>query len=239
MGSPNEGNEDEKPARKVTVDGFYMCRFPVTQREWLEVTGTTPCHFKGDNFPVVNVNWFDAIEYANLRSLREGLTPAYGTGDAGITWDRDANGYRLPTEAEWEFAARGGHDSPGNFMFSGSDNVDEVAWYCGNSVGNMHEVGTKKPNALGLYDMSGNVWEWVWDWYGRYPNMAQTNPDGAPPGAYRVIRGGSWGNSARDVRCASRNDYYYWNAPSDRYNTVGFRLVRALDSTGNHGQDLF
>ena len=228
MMGDNDGNNDEKPAREVEVSGFFMCKFVVTQKEWLDEMGALHCRFKGNRFPAVSVSWFDAIEYANRRSLREGLTPPYITGGESVNWNRAANGYRLPTEAEWEFAARGGRGSPGNFAYSGSDCADEVAWYNKNSVGNMREVGMKKPNALGLHDMSGNVWEWVWDWYGPYPGGAQADPAGAPAGTCRVIRGGSWGNAPRELRCSSRNDYYYLTAPTDRYYTIGFRLARSL-----------
>jgi len=216
----------ELPARNVTINGFYMSRHQVTQREWLEVMGANPSHFRGDHLLVENVSWFDVIEFANEKSRRAGLTPVYsinGTGtDRIVTWNRAANGYRLPTEAEWEFAARGGHGSPGGFIYSGSDNANLVAWHAGNSGGRTQAVGQLRPNALGLYDMSGNVWEWVWDWFGPYPSAAQANPAGASSGANRVLRGGSWSYSD----WGTRSTFRYWFIPSSRSFSLGFRLVR-------------
>jgi formylglycine-generating enzyme required for sulfatase activity len=128
----------------------------------------------------------------------------------------------LPTEAQWEYAAKGGNGSPGNYTYSGSNDIDEVAWYESNSGHMTHEVGKKKANGLGLYDMSGNVWEWCWDWYDSYSNASQTDPVGPVLGAYRVIRGGSWGYSAGYVRSA----YRFHICPSYWFIDVGFRVVR-------------
>jgi len=242
------GGRSVTPMREVTVSGFYMGRFPVTQGEWYDVMGSNPSHFQGDmvpadanwrNLPVESVSWLDAVEFANARSLRAGLTPAYAINGTGasrdVTWNRAANGYRLPTEAEWEFAARGGIVCQGNFVFSGSNTAGEVAWYWGNSGGRTREVGTLRPNALGLYDMSGNVWEWVWDWHGPYPSVAQTDPAGASSGSDRMIRGGCWSSSAFLARSAQRNSVRV--APSARSlfvpsiwsRAIGFRLVRSAD----------
>jgi len=186
--------------------------------------------------------------FCNKLSVMEGLTPAYrinGSTDpaawgsvptsSNSTWnavtiDSGSTGYRLPTEAQWEYAAKGGNGSPGNYTYAGSNNPDEVAWYWDNipsqSSGNpgygTQPVGTKSPNGLGLYDMSGNVWEWCWDWYGTYPSAAQTDPVGASSGFNRVRRGGHWRNSAGNVRSAYRNN----NDPSLRDLGIGFRLVR-------------
>jgi len=228
----------EMPARSVTVSGFWMGRFLVTQGEWYDVMGTNPSHFQGDmvpartnwrNLPVESVSWLDAVEFANAKSLRAGLTPAYAISGTGasrvVSWNCGANGYRLPTEAEWEFAARGGMACRGNFEFSGSNVAGEVAWYRENSGGGTQPVRTLRPNALGIYDMSGNVWEWVWDLWGPYPSVAQTDPAGASSGSFRVLRGGSWGNSAAIVRCAFR----VGDAPWGRGGDLGFRLVRSAD----------
>jgi formylglycine-generating enzyme required for sulfatase activity len=132
-----------------------------------------------------------------------------------------ASGYRLPTEAEWEYAARGGNNSPGGYTYAGSNDVNAVAWYGSNSGGTYHEVGTKAANGLGLYDMSGNGWEWCWDWYGGYSSGAQTNPVGASSGTHRVWRGGSWYYAAQFARSADRD----FNYPSYRGYLRGFRLV--------------
>ena len=171
--------------------------------------GNNPSHFKGDDLPVENVSWDDAQEFiTKLNSL---------TGKA----------YRLPTEAEWEFAARGGVQSKG-YLYAGSNDLKTVGWYWKNSGGQTHPIGTKKPNELGLYDMSGNVWEWCNDWYGDYPTEPQVNPTGLDSGTYRVHRGGSWYSTAQYCRSAYRN---YW-LPDHRDFFNGFRLALAPQSVG-------
>jgi len=222
MGTPSGGKNNERPVHTVTVKSFYIGRYEVTQKEWYEVMWNNPSEFKGENLPVEKVSWFDAIEYCNRRSIREGLTPAYsGSGD-NITCDWNANGYRLPTEAEWEYAAKGGNGSPGNYTYSGSNTIGDVAWYGDNSGGRTHPVGTKAANSLGIHDMSGNVYEWCWDRYGGYSSGSQNDPRGASSGADRVVRGGDWYSIAGYVRSAGR----YYNTPSSRYIGLGFRLVR-------------
>jgi formylglycine-generating enzyme required for sulfatase activity len=220
MGSTN-GDDDEKPIHSVTVRGFYMGEYQVTQREWQDIMGSSPSRFKGDALPVEQVSWLEAVEYCNRRSVKEGLVPAYGGSREDITCDFSASGYRLPTEAEWEYAARG--RDPAVYEYSGSDSPGNVAWYTGNSGRQTHEVGTKQSNSLGLYDMSGNVDEWCWDRYGNYPESAQTDPRGPADGADRVMRGGSWNGSARGVRLTYRNR----NASSYRNRSIGFRLARS------------
>jgi formylglycine-generating enzyme required for sulfatase activity len=221
MGS-NNGKSYEKPVHTVTVKSFYLGKYEVTQKEWAEVMGSSPSRFKGDNLPVENVSWFDAVEYCNKRSLKEGLVPAYrGSGDS-ITCDFKATGYRLPTEAEWEYAAKGGNKDYMVFEYAGGNSPGAVAWYKDNSGYQTHPVGTKQPNSLGLYDMSGNVWEWCWDRYGRYSGGSQSDPVGASLGSNRVIRGGSFRFTAADVRSASR----YLSEPSSRNDNFGFRLLR-------------
>jgi formylglycine-generating enzyme required for sulfatase activity len=242
MGSPaSEGNNDEKPQHQVTISSFCMGKYEVTQREYEEVMRTNPSNFKGPNLPVEQVSWFDAIEYCNKRSLKEGLTPAYtlsgSVDNRTVTWNRSANGYRLPTEAEWEYACRAGTTTrywSGNdeTSLAGKANVADLTvkeiypdWTIVNirdGYAKTSPVGSFSPNPWGLYDMHGNVYEWCWDWYGTYASGAQTDPTGALSGSNRVGRGGSWGSSASYVRSANRRygDPYY------RGHDLGFRLVR-------------
>jgi formylglycine-generating enzyme required for sulfatase activity len=246
MGSPADepGREiNEAPQHRVTVSSFYMGKHEVAQKEFQEVMGQVCCStFMGENLPAVNVSWYNAAEYCNRLSRQEGLSPAYAINknthgpnyedemwvwsDSGweVTMNRNANGYRLPTEAEWEYAAKGGNGSPRGYIYSGSNRAGPVAWYSRNSGKTMHPVGTKAPNSLGLYDMSGNVWEWCWDWYGDYTSDAQTDPTGAATGSYRVIRGGSWNCKGQLIRSAFR---CYSNADDSRGDCIGFRLVRS------------
>ncbi|MHB9294033.1 putative Serine/threonine-protein kinase Pkn1 [Hollandina sp. SP2] len=222
MGSA-DGEDREKPVHTVTVQGFYMSKHEVTQKEWQEVMGTNLSYFKGSDLPVEMVSWYEAIEYCNKRSIKEGLTPAYqGSGDNMVCNFR-ANGYRLPTEAEWEYTAKEGNKGGLTYEYSGSNNLEAVGWYTDNSGSKTHTVGTKQPNTLGLYDMSGNVWEWCWDWYGSYSSGSQTDPRGPASGSHRVLRGGSWSYGARNLRSA----YRYFNGPSNRRYNIGIRLVRS------------
>ncbi len=198
-GSFMMGDNSEKPIHKVTISrDFYMGKTEVTQAQWKALMGNNPSHFKGDNLPVETVSWDDAQEF--IKKLN-----AKGEGT-----------YRLPTESEWEYAARAG--TTGDY----AGNLDSMAWYGANSGNKTHEVGTKQANAFGLYDMHGNVWEWCQDWYGEYSSSAQTDPTGASSGSFRVSRGGSWLNYGGLLRSANRNSY----TPSDRYFNLGFRLVR-------------
>lgn len=213
-----------KPVHQVTVSDFYMSKYEVTQAQYKAIMGNNPSYFKGDNLPVENVSWYDAVNYCNKRSTKEGLTPYYTINETTVTRNWRANGYRLPTKAEWEYAAKGGKYKL-SFTYSGSHNIDEVAWYEGNSGGQTYEVGQKEANVLGIYDMSGNVWEWCGDWYGNYGSNAVNNPLGPASGDRRVIRGGSWCNDADYCRCAGRS---YCN-PDIRYNGVGFRVVRSAE----------
>ena len=220
MGS-TDGNPDEKPVHQVTVSTFYMSRYEVTQGEWHEVMRSSPSRFSGDNLPVEQVTWFDAVKYCNRRSEKDGLKPVYRINGTSVTADWDANGYRLPTEAEWEYAARGGNASNG-YLYAGSDNADEVAWYDDNSGDKTHPVGRKAPNELDLYDMSGNVWEWCWDWKVPYSSGSQINPRGPASDSYRVSRGGSWYDNAGYLRLANR----FIISPGNSDDYLGFRLVR-------------
>ena len=200
----NSGNceKDEKPAHRVTVSNFYIGKYEVTQKQWSQVMGGNPSHFKGDNLPVGKVSWYDVQEFiTRLNSM---------TGKV----------YRLPTEAEWEFAARGGVKSTG-FAFAGSNNPVDVAWFKHNSGGSCRPVGSRGSNELGIYDMSGNVWEWVFDWSANYSPADWTNPLGPQNGVNRVLRGGSWPYDAHYCRVSYRNG----SAPGNRGADVGFRLA--------------
>jgi len=219
MGSPlsEAGRDGDETQRRVTVDDFYMGKYPVTQREYQSVMGSNPSYFKGNDLPVESVSWYDAVTYCNKLSEREGLSPAYTINGTNVIWNRNANGYRLPTEAEWEYACRAGTTSPystGNTITTSQANFNSSR---------TTPVGTYTANAWGLYDMHGNVWEWCWDWYGTYPSSSETNPVGPTSGASRVLRGGCWDNSAADVRSANRNN----RTPTNRYIYIGFRLVRS------------
>jgi len=225
MGS-DSGDSDEKPVHTVTVSGFYIMNTEVTQADYTALMGTNPSYFKGDSLPVEQVSWYDAVAYANKLSQKDGLTPAYTTSGTNVTWNKSANGWRLPTEAEWEYAALGGPKAQGlatSAVYAGSTDLGSVAWYSGNSGSKTHQVATKAPNTLGLYDMSGNVREWTNDWYGSYSSGSQTDPTGAASGTNRVYRGGSWDIDASYARSAYRNDY----TPDGRNNYLGFRLVRS------------
>jgi len=235
MGSPaNEPSRDsDETQRQVTVNGFFMGRYQVTQREYEEIMGTNPSYFRGPTLPVEEVSWFDAVEYCNRRSQREGLTPAYTISGMGrnrtVTWNRNANGYRLPTEAEWEYACRAGTTTPfntGNNITTAQANYDGNYSYNNNARGEYRRtttpVGSFAANAWGLFDMHGNVFEWCWDWYGTYPSSAQTDPTGPASGGERVVRGGSWDFHGQILRSAFRFSIF----PSIGSYDVGFRLVR-------------
>jgi formylglycine-generating enzyme required for sulfatase activity len=232
MGSPlneAERNDWEGPQHQVTVNAFYMGKYQVTQAEYEAVMGTNPSYFKGSNLPVDQVSWYDAVGYCNILSQREGLTPVYsGSGD-NITCNWNANGYRLPTEAEWEYACRAGTTTPfstGNNITTSQANYDGTRPYNNNATGIVRwtttPVGSFAPNTWGLYDMHGNVGEWCWDWLGSYSSGAQTNPRGPVSGDRRLERGGTWYDVGGLLRSAFRGSYH----PSVIYNFVGFRLVR-------------
>lgn len=204
MGSSTSEDDDERPVHKVTLSSYYICRFEVTQREWQAVMRYNPSHFKGsDDLPVEYVSWEECQIFISKLSRMTGKN------------------YRLPTEAEWEFAARGGNKSHG-YEYSGSDGIASVAWYSDNSSNETQPVGTKNPNELGLYDMSGNVREWCQDWYSSsYPSYLQANPTGSISGSFRVHRGGRWSNDAGSCRLSYRLRGY----PSAHSSDLGLRLA--------------
>jgi formylglycine-generating enzyme required for sulfatase activity len=219
MGS-NNGDSDEAPVHSVKIKSFYMGKYEISQKEYAAVMGNNPSGFKGDNLPVENISWYDAVEYCNRLSGKEGLQPAYTGEGENITCNFAASGYRLPTEAEWEYAAKSGrHD----FIYAGSDNADEAGWYNANSNGQTNITGSKKPNGFNLYDMSGNVTEWCWDIYGAYENGEQNNPTGVLSGKIRTARGGAWGNNGWKLRVTARSYY----APTARNSSLGFRVARS------------
>ena len=194
---------DEKPVHRVTLtNNYYVGKYEVTQALWQAVMGSNPSSFKGDDLPVEKVSWNDCQDFVSKLNAMTGKR------------------FRLPTEAEWEYAARGGKKSRG-YQYSGSNTLGDVAWYGDNSGNKTHAVGTKQPNELGIYDMTGNVWEWCQDWYDSYSSSPQTNPTGAASESFCVYRGGGWGNSARYCRTSYRGDY----APDFRDFNLGLRLV--------------
>ena len=206
----NDCYDDEKPSHKVTLSTYYIGETEVTQELWKAVMGSNPSYYKGDSRPVEEVSWEDCQTF--IRKLNE------------LTGKK----FRLPTEAEWEFAARGGTKSAG-YKYSGSNDINAVAWYDVNAFDKgksspdygTHVVKTKKPNELGIYDMSGNVWEWCSDWYGKYIDAAQTDPQGPHTGSSRVDRGGGWSNYAWHCRSSYRDH----SSPDGRYSNLGLRLV--------------
>ena len=193
---------NEKPAHQVTVSSFYIGKYEITQTQWKAVMGANPSDQIGDYLPVENVSWYDCQEFIRRLNAQTGKN------------------YRLPTEAEWEYAARGGNRSKG-YRYSGSHIFDNVGWYVDNSEEQTHPVGTKAPNELGIYDMSGNVWEWCSDWFGDYSGNAQANPAGPSSGYFRIYRGGSLQSVVSDSRVTFRNYY----KPGDRRVNLGLRLV--------------
>lgn len=197
-------NDDEQPAHEVTLSAFHISKYEVTQRLWQAVMGSNPSYFKDDDRPIEWVSWDNCQQFIKRLNALTGKQ------------------FRLPTEAEWEFAARGGNKSR-SCKYSGGDDIRQVAWYRTNSECTTHAVGTRKPNELGLYDMTGNVSEWCQDWYDTYPSDPQTDPQGPGNTNRKVYRGGGWNDDAATNRITARDKWYA--EPSGKSASVGFRLA--------------
>ena len=211
------------PGKTVTVSSFSMAATPVTQTQYQEVMGKNPSKFTGPGNPVERVSWFDAVAFCNALSKRDGLEPAYLIDGNNVTWEPTAPGWRLPTEAEWEFAARGGTLSR-RYEFAGGNAADDVAWDEHNSSKSTHPVKQKPANELGLYDLSGNVWEWCWDWYEfDRSDLPAQDPRGPAQGSARVNRGGAWNEDHVD---AFRPYYRADDGPETVGDNLGFRVVK-------------
>lgn len=230
---------DEFPTHQVTISPFIICKHEVTQAEFNRVMNYNPsCFANGDDYPVERVNWYNAIEYCNRLSIRRGLQPCYTyTGHStnpnfwphnwntyfhnNIVCNWNATGFRLPTEAEWEFAAKGGNFDEG-YTYSGSNDLSDVAWYWSNSDSQTHPILTKLPNQLGIFNMTGNIQEWCWDWYGSYTGTSQDNPRGPDTGLFKVRKGGAWDGNYTFQRITNRTYTYIMYG----YEGMGFRVVR-------------
>jgi len=239
MGSPpdEEGRQSDELLHPVALtSGYWMATTETTQSFFLDVSSESPalrkvgeCSLVGNAAdpagfqPVYCISWYEALEFANLLSEKEGLQPCYQVLTKTAVWKEGCTGYRLPTEAEWEYAAVANQ----SFRYAGGNTIDDFGWHKTNSMGRSHTVAQKKPNAFGLYDMSVNVSEWVWDRYEEHKTSAESDPRGPGTGGYRVIRGGNWSKEERGLRHADRVDFL----PFYRIDDTGFRLVKAYDPT--------
>jgi formylglycine-generating enzyme required for sulfatase activity len=229
MGSNTAVEPNQKPEHTVRVNDFYIGKNEVTFEEYdlytdsLKRPRTDDMKWGRGRRPAMILSWYDAVEYCNWLSKREKLQPAYVIKDKEVTWLDTANGYRLPTEAEWEYAARGGKLSKGT-KYAGAEKPESVVWFNANSENKTQPVAQKAANELGLYDMTGNVWEWCWDVYdgGYYQTSPADNPKGQPTGPYRSMRGGAWYNVADYATVTARQ----YHSPEFRQNSVGFRIAR-------------
>jgi sulfatase modifying factor 1 len=235
MGSKNSDNaadNDEQKEHTVTVKDFEICKFEVTVWQWKEYVKANklkmpvkPVWGWQDNYPINNLTWNEVIDYCNWLSKKENLDPVYTQQGPNVSCDFTKNGYRLPTEAEWEYAAKGGKKSK-ETRYSGSNNPNQIAWHKANSKASPHTIGTKLPNELGIYDMSGNVWEWCWDWYNKdyYTIEDNKNPKGPVMGERKSVRGGSWDSKLNYMRPANRIS----TLPSKTHEFYGFRVARSI-----------
>jgi formylglycine-generating enzyme len=223
----NNGDHDERPKHQIQLTSpFYISNTLITQAMWEILMGDNPSKYPHPNNPVERVSWFSCINFCNLLSEMHGHNQAYTFNGSSVICDFDSDGYRLPTEAEWAAAARSN-----NTLYSGSDNIEEVGWHSGNSQKQPQPVAQKNPNQFGLFDMTGNVWEWCFDWYApkTYHEKNRINPTGPSKGTKRVSRGGAWNSVAKLSRVSIRSR----SAPKDNYSTVGFRLARSIATYSN------
>ena len=213
-------DDSELPIRTISLAPIEVMRTEVPRGMYRAITGGAhrPPGCTQDDCVAVKMSWFDAVAFCNLVSDAEGLTRAYTISGSTVRWDQSADGWRLPTEAEWEYLARGGRD----LIYSGSADLDRVAWTQANADGRAHEVAQKMDNDFELYDMSGNAWEWVWDWQGAYDPTATSNPTGPTSGDKRILRGGAWDAGADAARISFRGAM----APDTKVDTNGFRILR-------------
>ncbi|MEN6445189.1 MAG: bifunctional serine/threonine-protein kinase/formylglycine-generating enzyme family protein [Candidatus Cloacimonas sp.] len=216
-----DADDDEFPLLTIGISAFYISPKEISQAEWMMVFPSNPAHSKDPSLPVENVNFYDIIDFCNQKSVLDGFEPCYDYYDTEVVCNFSANGYRLPTEAEWEFAAKSGKRND-FFVYSGSNNPDEVGWYNVNSDVQSHPGGQKKPNQLGIYDLSGNLFEWVWNWYAPYSARNWNLITGPDKGTDKVIRGGSWYHNVSEMRVTNRN----YAKPYTKNAYLGFRVVR-------------
>ncbi|MCK5682536.1 SUMF1/EgtB/PvdO family nonheme iron enzyme [bacterium] len=239
MGDPKIVRKYQKnatPVHSVTINDFYIGKYEVLQSEWKDIMGTSvkeqrdkvnkdwSLNGESNSHPIYFVSWSEAVEFCNKKSKKEGLTLCYSINGEKVSCNWDADGYRLPTEAEWEYAARSGNKGE-SYIYSGSNDVEKVAWYVANSDKVKHKVGSKKSNGLGLFDMSGNVYEWCWDGYDKnyYMYSPAKNPHGPVKRVGKVIRGGCAATGAEGCRSFNRHSAAY----NFRRNNIGFRIVRS------------